>query len=712
MKRLRASVVAVILAIAATALAAVSGLVGVSVVPDAADAATSTPSYSLGTTTIATPASGRRVIYVATNGTNDFNGRSNGRVECLNAGQSGSSCPDPTASHPLGTIEAGITVAQPGDVVVVRAGSYSERLGLYARQGTSSKPIVLQTYPNERVDVTGYLNLHSANYWTVAGFHFAYGSNTGQQMVVGMFGGTGWTLAHNEIHGSTGVANLLITPDGSASNSTAPHNYTVSSNCIRDNLGSSLGLDHNIYLQSSIYSTGGVISHNLISGAPFGGDIKAGGSNDATTSPRNVQITFNTLLGAASGVIVGQEAENVVIDHNVIGLPQNDGDHDGAVKTYAMVNAAADSVTNNVVSGFPVAVRETGNLTGHIVVSNTIPWNPLSYTGSINGCSVALADNVAERFGHQASSGAVLNPSTNRLSGPDRYNTSAAISSSHFRPGVPVAYVATGLGYADALSAGPAASAGGGPLLLTDPSALPSSIQAELQRLQPQTIVIVGGVKAVSSAVQAQLEQLVSTPSDVTRIAGDDRYQTSVQLAQFAFRGGASVAYLANGANFPDALAAGPAAAHFDGPVVLVPGSASSVPSSTMDELLALGLKSIKIAGGTSAVSTGIQRQVAFVAPVVRFAGADRFQTADLINADAFTGAIPVAFLATGFNFADALSGSALAGAQGAPLYIGQADCVPQDALDQMSLGDTTTASLLGGTAALSAGAANLFSCG
>ena len=103
--------------------------------------------------------------------------------------------------------------------------------------------------------------------------------------------------------------------------------------------------------------------------------------------------------------------------------------------------------------------------------------------------------------------------SVSRLSGADRYATSAAISKASFpTPGVPVVYVASGLGFADALSAAPVAGSRNAPLLLVSTSAIPPAIATELTRLKPASIVILGGTGAVSSSVQTALKAYTTSP--------------------------------------------------------------------------------------------------------------------------------------------------------------------------------------------------------
>lgn len=687
--------------------------------------------FGVGTAELATPTTGNAYVFVSTSGDDQVrppagspsSWRPYARETCLadrndlnrvNSWARGlpveERCPLPDEKHPLRTIQKGILVTGPGDVLVVRAGTYEEQLGWSAKPGTQSNPIVVQAYPGERVDVLGYLNLKNPDWWTVAGFRFGYSpSKSTNQGIVQIAGGVSWRFQNNEVSGTRGVANVLIEQNGSS----YPTDYRVAGNCIHDNLGTdSHGLDHNIYLKPGIRSSGGVIEYNLISGAPRGSNIKAGGSTDPAGAPRNVEIRYNTLMNAASGVIVGQQAEGVNVHHNVIAQSLNSDYYDGAIKTYALVNPTANKFSYNVFSGYANQIRETGDVRVYVPTTGNTAWDAFSYTGSVPGCTVTLADpQVSQHYGHRADSSAPMDPAVERLAGNDRFATSVRISQ-EFQPGVSRVYLATGYSYADALSAGPAAAVAGGPLLLTLPNALPDSVRAELQRLHPAEIVIVGGQAAVNAQVEAALKKLGFT-TKVTRIAGDDRYDTSRRLAEFAFGDSSPrVAYIASGLNFPDALAAGPAAGDAGGPVILVNGAAKSADAALTGLLDDLGVSVVKIAGGTSAVSTGIQKALASWKPV-RLAGGDRFGTANAINADQFKpgDGVSGAYLATGYSFADALAGSALAGAQGVPLYIAQPNCVPSATVDAFESLGVDRVALLGGSSVLQGGVAGLFSC-
>ena len=62
---------------------------------------------------------------------------------------------------------------------------------------------------------------------------------------------------------------------------------------------------------------------------------------------------------------------------------------------------------------------------------------------------------------------AALAPSATRIGGADRYEVAAATSASTFATGAPIAYIATGGTFPDALAAGPVGGHRGGPVLLT-----------------------------------------------------------------------------------------------------------------------------------------------------------------------------------------------------------------------------------------------------
>lgn len=301
-----------------------------------------------------------------------------------------------------------------------------------------------------------------------------------------------------------------------------------------------------------------------------------------------------------------------------------------------------------------------------------------------------------------------------RLAGPDRFSTAVAVSQELFADGsdVPVVYVANGYNYPDALAAGPAAAHEGGGLLLVDTNGIPAVVAAELERLDPDRIVVLGGPAAVSDTVKSALAAYAPT---VVRVGGADRFETARKIVQYAWQGETSVhAFIATAYNFPDALAAAPAAGVRDAPIILVNGGASSLDTATRNLLSSLEVEAIHIVGGPNGVSPGIEASVsAIVGPdnYVRYAGVDRFATATLVSIGNF-GVADHAFVATGYGFADALAGGPLAAAVGSPLYLSNGVCILNYVLSDIEAVGANKVYFLGGTAVLSNAVYGLQSCG
>ncbi|HEX2844372.1 MAG TPA: cell wall-binding repeat-containing protein, partial [Candidatus Limnocylindria bacterium] len=192
--------------------------------------------------------------------------------------------------------------------------------------------------------------------------------------------------------------------------------------------------------------------------------------------------------------------------------------------------------------------------------------------------------------------------SVERLGGADRYATAAAISKATFAPGVAAAFVATGATFPDSLAGGSPAGRLKSPILLTTRGELPAATRAELTRLAPRQIVVLGGPGVVSTAVEAALRSL--TAGTVTRVAGADRFATAAQISARYFSPGAPVAYVATGRSFPDALSAGAAAARLGGPVLLV--DRSTIPTVVRNELRRLAPRRIVVVGGSAVVSDAV----------------------------------------------------------------------------------------------------------
>ena len=278
-----------------------------------------------------------------------------------------------------------------------------------------------------------------------------------------------------------------------------------------------------------------------------------------------------------------------------------------------------------------------------------------------------------------------------RLAGSDRYGTAVATSEAEFPSGGAGAVVlARGDAYTDALVGAPLAAAKNAPLLLTTGTQLPDVTKAELQRVLAtgKTVYVLGGVSAVPASVATQLTALGYT---VVRFAGATRYATAVAVADAL--GDPSTVLLATGQNFPDALAAGPAAVKVGGVVLLSAGS--GLTTETSGYLNVHGTTVYAIGGPAAAADPA----------AVALSGSDRYATAAKVATTFFSSPTTVG-VAIGENFPDALSGGAFLAHLGAPLILADFDSIPTATTNYLSSvnASVTAADLFGGSAVLSAG--------
>lgn len=374
---------------------------------------------------------------------------------------------------------------------------------------------------------------------------------------------------------------------------------------------------------------------------------------------------------------------------------------DGVVVTTSTADATDASLLN---SGVPVYWPSASG-TAH-AYSVTLP----APSGTHNICVWGI--NVAGTAGGDTSTACTVStvaycgsswtcPTPDRTSGADRYSGSVAMSTAAFPSGAPVVYITNGLNFPDALSAAPAAARDGGPLLLTDPASLPPSVAAEVSRLNPTTIVVVGGPNSVAPQVLDQLATAAPTAT-ISRVDGLDRYEASRNLAA-TFGDTISDLYLVTGTKFPDALSADSIGAYQHRPVLLVQGDLLALDDATRAFLVDHQVQRVTIVGGPASVSSGIESDIAAMTgvTVTRLTGADRFDASQAANRSVFTSASHV-YIASGVNYPDALAGSVLAAKNGSPLYLSNSGCVPQGVLDDIRQLGATRVTLLGGPNSLS----------
>ncbi|MGR7952299.1 cell wall-binding repeat-containing protein [Finegoldia sp. P2-F-LR] len=152
-----------------------------------------------------------------------------------------------------------------------------------------------------------------------------------------------------------------------------------------------------------------------------------------------------------------------------------------------------------------------------------------------------------------------------RLSGIDRYKTSAKIAAKLINNKTTTLEIASGENYADALSLNNAAEKDKAPILLVRVNAIDKSVEDVIKSSKASLINIAGREKSVSENTKANIKKI--SKATINRIGGANRYETSILLAKYS--GAKEVVVVASGADFADALVAAPFSAQQNGAILL-----------------------------------------------------------------------------------------------------------------------------------------------
>lgn len=296
-----------------------------------------------------------------------------------------------------------------------------------------------------------------------------------------------------------------------------------------------------------------------------------------------------------------------------------------------------------------------------------------------------------------------------RLSGADRWATAIDISQDRFGDdSVSTVVLARGdngqndNGFADALAGTPLAVELGVPLLITTPDRLLEQVEAEIERVLVDggKVILLGGEAALSAEVEARLDALGYVTD---RLSGKDRILTALDIAR-ATQASPGAILISRGWAFPDALAAGPAAANADGVVLLNPDTERS---SAVEAYLA---------EHPDVPVFAIGGQIAELFPeATPVFGRDRFETAVEV-AQRFFEFPQFIGLARADTFPDSLAGGVHIGLAGGPLVLTLPPHLESEGLHAVTEayvcdtnGSLTTGYVYGGDAAVSAATAAEF---
>lgn len=286
--------------------------------------------------------------------------------------------------------------------------------------------------------------------------------------------------------------------------------------------------------------------------------------------------------------------------------------------------------------------------------------------------------------------------SLKRVWGITAYDTMRTINSIAFSDSSQYAVLTTGESYWDALSASGLAGKLQAPVLLTQGASLSEQTRLELVRLGVQKVYICGGVNAISKSVE---DELAALGIAVERVAGARASDTANEVAQHLEQ--TDEAFLATSWGYEDALSVAPYNYATKKPLFLTDYTTGLLDENTLAAMKAQGITRIHIVGGTSVVPQAVEDQLREQGiQIDRIAGETAYDTSIALADFLLTKGMHAnnVGVATGWGFADALSGAALCGKNNSILLLADASNVRavKDVIEPHK-SDITNAYIFGG---------------
>lgn len=234
-----------------------------------------------------------------------------------------------------------------------------------------------------------------------------------------------------------------------------------------------------------------------------------------------------------------------------------------------------------------------------------------------------------------ARASARANVKETKLAGSDRYKTAVEISKAGWNS-ANKALLVNGTALPDALCASPLADEYDAPILLTEKDKLNADTLTELKRLGVKEVTIIGGEGVIS---KSQENQLVAEGFSIERIGGEDRYATSLNIANklkglYQAKGntGRKTVFLANGVKgLADATSVSSPAGIKDAVILYTNGTNLN----GVKNYIETSCDDVYIIGGTNVISQGVEDELRNTTNkgIKRLAGATRKDTnAKVIN--------------------------------------------------------------------------------
>ena len=189
-----------------------------------------------------------------------------------------------------------------------------------------------------------------------------------------------------------------------------------------------------------------------------------------------------------------------------------------------------------------------------------------------------------------------------RISGRDRFDTSDKLSQevSRLSKKSSQAILVNGYKNIDALSVSSLATKEDLPILLNGRNTLNMSVKNRLKQMNVKKVYIIGGNNSISSDVEKELNRMQIS---VVRLSGTDRYETSANIAKYAYKD-FNEAIVASGENPVDALAASTLTGKKEAPILLT--NKNKIPKSIKKIIEDMDIGKITIVGGENSITDNV----------------------------------------------------------------------------------------------------------
>lgn len=250
-----------------------------------------------------------------------------------------------------------------------------------------------------------------------------------------------------------------------------------------------------------------------------------------------------------------------------------------------------------------------------LTTRDALPTYVLTELARLGATKVVIVGGLSAVSGAVATDLLDAGYTVQRIAGDTRYETAAKVAAEieSILGGAftGTAFLVRGDGFADALAVAPIAYSQGFPILLTRPTGLPGETASHLVLSGITDIVVVGGEKAVSTLVVADVFSILKTVPE--RVFGVSRFDTARAIADYAVKFyWASPAFIgvATGARFPDALGGGAAAGSQGGVLLLTPTDSLAGPVSDFIAAHKGDIVQVQVYGGPGAVSDDVKASI------------------------------------------------------------------------------------------------------